>query len=241
MNYKIHDGKVSFFSNLIISLIFHRSSFLCIEMWSNGIQPGQLFDKESPSPLLIQYIRTPGMIPEGRALVPGCGRGYDVAMLAFSNRVAIGLDISEVAVAKANEYIASLPDSEFPYKRHSIILERSFFALDPSQNPEEDVFDFVYDYTFLCALDPSVRPDWAQQMAAIIKPGGLLMTMVYPIIEKEGGPPFAVTLDLYTELLSKWFVCEELRMVEKELCHIGRDGGEDGLGPRTGVGRWRRI
>jgi hypothetical protein len=36
------------------------------------------------------------MIPMGRALVPGMGRGYDVTHLAHPERVVYGVDIAEV-------------------------------------------------------------------------------------------------------------------------------------------------
>lgn len=40
-----------------------------------------------------------GMIPQGRALVPGMGRGYDVTLLASPEREVYGVDIVEVSLA----------------------------------------------------------------------------------------------------------------------------------------------
>lgn len=34
------------------------------------------------------------------------------------------------------------------------------------------------------ALDPSVRNDWADQMVSLLSPGGELVTVIYPIVEK---------------------------------------------------------
>ena len=72
------------------------------EMWEAGIAPGELFDKESPTPLLAKFIKE-DRIPSGRALVPGCGRGYDVTALAAPGRYVLGLDIAEKAVEAARE------------------------------------------------------------------------------------------------------------------------------------------
>ncbi len=109
----------------------------------------------------------------------------------------------------------------------------NFFDIKPENDDEK--FDFVYDYTFLCALDPSVRVDWAAQMASIIKPGGELFTLIFPITTKVGGPPFAVTLDLYSSLLLPvGFDCLHLEMLPPELCHRGREG-------MSGIGRWKRV
>jgi Thiopurine S-methyltransferase (TPMT) len=42
------------------------------------------------SPALLKLIAE-GKIPNGRALIPGCGRGYDVLALASENRIATGI------------------------------------------------------------------------------------------------------------------------------------------------------
>jgi hypothetical protein len=101
-------------------------------------------------------------------------------------------------------------------------------------------FNFIYDYTFLCALDPSIRGQWAAKMADLITPGGQLLTLIYPICDKVDGPPFAVNLDLIRQLLEPvGFECIELDMLPTELCHPGRDGTGPG-GAKSGTGRWIR-
>lgn len=147
-------------------------------MWKSGIEPGQRFDTGSPSPLLVHYIQNTHFIPHGRALVPGCGRGYDVTALATPHRSVLGLDIVQLAITAAQTRLESLDDRSC-YKPNCHFSTTSFFDLKPSTDDEK--YDFIYDYTFLCALDPSIRADWARQMAALTKPGGILLTLVYPI------------------------------------------------------------
>lgn len=225
--------------------VFHVTSNnyrCCTDYWSNGVEPGKMWDRVGPSPLLLKYVESTDYIPAGKALVPGCGRGYDLVALASAERSVIGLDISETGVAAAKDYLKTVPTSVFRNPENAEVQCRSFFDLDPASN-EKDSFDFVYDYTFLCALDPSIRADWADKMAQIIKPGGILLTLIFPIwvSPPATGPPFAVSLDLFEELLlPRGFECLELRMLEKDLCQEGRDGGLDGQGPFTAVGRWRR-
>lgn len=43
----------------------------------------------SSSPALLKLLAE-DQIPNGRALVPGCGRGYDVITLASATRKAVG-------------------------------------------------------------------------------------------------------------------------------------------------------
>ena len=110
----------------------------------------------------------------------------------------------------------------------------------------DNKFQFVYDYTFFCALDPSVRPQWAEKMAAVVAPGGELCTVIFPIGEKEGGPPFRVSFDDYKSLLSAvGFECVQLELLPPELCHKGRDGVTPseitGKVLSTGIGRWLKL
>ena len=65
-------------------------------------------------------------------------------------------------------------------------------------------FDLGYDYTFLCALHPSMRKDWATAWGKHLKPGGELITLIFPVDpSREGveGPPWPVTPELYKDLL----------------------------------------
>eukprot|EP00596_Hydrurales_sp_CCMP1899_P005758 CAMPEP_0119040280 /NCGR_PEP_ID=MMETSP1177-20130426/10154_1 /TAXON_ID=2985 /ORGANISM="Ochromonas sp, Strain CCMP1899" /LENGTH=218 /DNA_ID=CAMNT_0007005181 /DNA_START=203 /DNA_END=856 /DNA_ORIENTATION=- len=191
-------------------------------MWEAGIGPGQAFDTGSASPVLVQLIDA-NAIPEGRALVPGCGRGYDVLALASAKRTVIGLDIAELAVSAARNRIEALPSAEAPFKESMEFRQASFFDL-PSDDDQK--FDFIYDYTFLCALDLELRDQWAQKMADLVRPGGELMTLIFPISEtKEGGPPFKVSLKAVKELLvNVGFEEFQLELLPSELCHAGRDG-----------------
>jgi hypothetical protein len=45
----------------------------------------------------------------------------------------------------------------------------SFFDINTDR--DEDLFDFIYDYTFLCSFDPTVRTLWAEKMNSLLKIG----------------------------------------------------------------------
>ena len=207
------------------------------DLWVKGINIGDHFDTGTPSPYLLHLIKEK-QIPEGRALVPGCGRGYDVIALASPTRTAYGLDLVEEAVASAKEYCDSLSAEEKPAEGRANFICGSFFDL-----PTEDIaskYNFIYDYTFLCALNPSIRTQWAAKMADLVAPGGELLTLIYPIRDTEGGPPFSVNLELVRGLLEPvGFECMELKLLPPEMCHPGRDGSGPN-GGASGSGRWRR-
>jgi len=67
--------------------------------WEFGVTP---WDLGKPTPVIEHLVRS-GTLPNGRALVPGCGMGYDVVALACPERFVIGLDISDMAVKKAKQ------------------------------------------------------------------------------------------------------------------------------------------
>ena len=167
-----------------------------IDMWDGGLLPGQAFDACAASPLLLQYIAE-NKIPHGKALVPGCGRGYDVTALADEHRYVLGLDIAPKAVEAARIRLDVLSSDECKYKPNAHFSTTSFFEL----NEQDGLYDFIYDYTFLCALHPSVRPMWAQKMSRLVRADGVLLTLIFPIREMDDhGPPYAVSLDLVRQV-----------------------------------------
>ncbi|KAL8277751.1 hypothetical protein RQP46_009873 [Phenoliferia psychrophenolica] len=51
-----------------------------------------------------------------------------------------------------------------------------------------------------------MRPAWAEAYAGLIRQGGVLITMMWPIVgDREGGPPFSVSEEAYREALSPYF------------------------------------
>ena len=56
--------------------------------------------------------------------------------------------------------------------------------------------------SFFCAMDPEMRNQWGDAWAHWLKPGGVLVTLMFPV-EEEGrqGPPWPVPTDLYHKYL----------------------------------------
>lgn len=154
------------------------------DLWDKG--ESDLWDRGKPSPALIDLIEqrhdtVASHSGDGRrrtALVPvgvprsmhfkvtqrskGCGRGYDVVMLALHGFDAYGLEISSGAVAVAEAYAASELSQPSAYNfcdsasntretpGHVSFLRGDFFQKDWEANvPLESgmKFDLVYDYT----------------------------------------------------------------------------------------------
>lgn len=72
------------------------------KVWQQGsdgqrLVRGAKFDLGRAHQLLCKFVKD-GKIPNGRALVPGCGRGYDVGLLASASRHVTGLDLSTTGI-----------------------------------------------------------------------------------------------------------------------------------------------
>jgi methyl halide transferase len=188
------------------------------------VQPGSAARHLSPEPKLKHSLLSSW-------LLTGCGRGYDPIAFGKAGYDATGLDFAETGIASAKQELANT----HPAPAGSV----NFVCGDFFKHKPEHKYDVILDYTFLCALQPEQRPAWAAQMAELLAPGGELVTLIFPIIEKEGGPPFAVSIDTFKELLTPLGLhAIHLDFLPVELCHPGRDGQNGN--PRTALGRWRR-
>jgi hypothetical protein len=97
-------------------------------------------------------------------------------------------------------------------------------------------------------------------MSELVKVDGELLCLVYPIMEKEGGPPFAMSLDYVEQLCFPEFVpfsgfayegplrslpwsnaARAIEMLPPELCHSGRDGTGAPNAAATGIIRFKRV
>jgi protein-L-isoaspartate O-methyltransferase len=173
------------------------------DMWKRdgGLKPGQYFDASGSSKVLLQLLKhNPAPASGASALVPGCGRGYDVIEMAKVGYHALGLDIAPTAVAAAQAHNgACLKTAGLgAWPGSASFSTDDFFQIQPPAGG----FDLIYDYTFLCALDPAQRVQWAETMRRLIKPKtGELVTLIFPLGEYEGGPPHAMSKQLVSGLI----------------------------------------
>lgn len=203
------------------------------QMWGSGLGKGQAFDVGGVSAALAgELARMSVPDPGSSAFVPGCGRAYDALALArhgFSSVVA--MDLSPTAVARAQEELEASRDPA----AGKVVLRCADFFEEVTES-----YDFIWDCTFLCALDPSVRDQWATQQKKLLKPGGTLLTCVFPICQKVGGPPFAMSVPLVRDLLAP-IGFKSVRIHE---CADGEKhnpgGGATLGGPGTTLVAWQR-
>ncbi|OAL02056.1 S-adenosyl-L-methionine-dependent methyltransferase [Phaeosphaeriaceae sp. SRC1lsM3a] len=151
----------------------------------------------------------------GKALVPGCGKGYDVALLASYGYDAYGLEVSKHAADAANKYLSD--PGEGPFEGEYAIKDAKtgkgimkcllgdFFDDAWLKETSGKGFDLIYDNTFLCALPPSLRPKWAERMVELLSPDGILVCLEFPTHKpaKSAGPPWSLPPTVHQELLKR--------------------------------------
>ncbi|KHN93991.1 Thiopurine S-methyltransferase [Metarhizium album ARSEF 1941] len=200
----------------LISHFTNRSRAQQSEGWDSLWESDEndLWDRAMPSPALIDFIESKHdhlHAPPGRrlcALVPGCGRGYDVAMLALHGFDVYGLEVSAKGAEIARDYATrelvepheyNFGSKDWPKGQPGRvrIIAGDFFVRNWEQTlAQDDVkgFDLIYDYTFLCALLPEMRKDWGRRMRELVAPTGILVCLEFPMYKdvKAVGPPWGL-------------------------------------------------
>ncbi|KAJ5477935.1 hypothetical protein N7530_003444 [Penicillium desertorum] len=148
-----------------------------------------------------------------KALVPGCGRGVDVLLLASFGFDAYGLECSAAAIDACKK---EENDNASWYRvRDQTVgtgkvtwIQGDFFDdawLEKIGVPLNG-FDIIYDYTFFCALDPSMRPKWALRQTQLLSPSpaGNLICLEFPRHKdpQSAGPPYTSSSEAYMAHLS---------------------------------------
>ena len=135
-----------------------------------------------PNPSLGAHLarRAPA---RGTVAVPGCGRGHDARLLARRGYRVFGFDFVPDVVRAARE-LASRERLDVTFE------DRDVFGLAEAY---PRFFDGVWEYTCFCAIDPARRAEYIEVLSGILKPGGWLLACFFPMGEKAGGPPFAVS------------------------------------------------
>lgn len=182
--------------------------------WEAHYRRGETpWDKGAPCPGLIDFLAAEPM--RGRVLVPGCGLGHDVRALAGTAEEVVGLDIAPSALRAARA---------FPAVWRERYAFGDLFALPPRLR---GTFDWVWEHTCFCAIDPAQRAAYVEAVAGALHAGGQVLAIFYlePGQERpEDGPPFGVTPGELDALFSPRF--RLVRTWWPARAYPGREGRE---------------
>ncbi len=157
--------------------------------------PGRAdWDAGGPTPPLRAYLDQLPVARQPRILIPGAGRAYEAEYL--HRRGFRHVVVADLAPEPLAALAGRVPD--FPVAH---LWQADFFALPPTEP-----FDLLLEQTFFCALDPRLRPTYARQCAALLRPGGKLVGLLFDtIFPKATEPPFGGSRAEYHAYFAPYF------------------------------------
>jgi SAM-dependent methyltransferase len=171
-----------------------------VDFWQQRFLAGQTaWDRGQANPQLHAWVAD-GAIPPGRVCVPGCGSGWEVAVLARQGYDVTALDYAPAAVGQT---VALLGRDGLTAN----VVEANVLEWNPAQP-----FDAVYEQTCLCALHPDQWVEYAARLHAWLRPGGPLLAL-FMQTERRGsadqqvlGPPYHCDINAMRALFpaSRW-------------------------------------
>lgn len=154
------------------------------KFWEEIYQKKQTgWDLGGPTPVFSRLLDS-GLIAPGRVIVPGAGSGHDAREFARRGFDVTAVDFAADAVRELREQAGMGAALN--------VIQADIFKLPHSL---DGTFDYLLEYMCFCAIDPQRRPDYADLVARLLKPGGLYIHLAFPLGSHEGGPPYAVVAD----------------------------------------------
>lgn len=169
----------------------HQEDSSRTQFWVKRWEAGKLpWDLGHVPPDLTAFLTRAGLAPS-RALIPGCGSGYEVQAFHQAGFDVEAIDFSGPAVAHAREVLGPLGDR---------VIQGNFFKHDFAGRR----YGLVYERGFLCSLPPERWPDYIARMSELLLPGGRLVGLFLYGTEPEP-PPFPLTDETAQALFGRTF------------------------------------
>jgi SAM-dependent methyltransferase len=161
--------------------------------WEERYQVSDMpWDKGEASPGLVDFLAAHPELKRGWVCVPGCGTGHDVRAWATAGFDTVGYDIAPSAVRLGRERTAAAG------------LTARFEPGDFLRDAPSLLFDWVFEHTLFCAIDPRDRDDYVEAVLRWLKPDGNYLAVNYLIADTDG-PPFGTTRVELMERFSQHF------------------------------------
>jgi SAM-dependent methyltransferase len=158
--------------------------------WEQRYRHGDAhWDKGAPAPGLVDFLAAHAGPDRGSVLVPGCGYGHDVRAWARARYRSVGYDIAPSAI-RGCEALSPTGEPTAEYRVGDFLNDEPFVR-----------FDWIFEHTFFCAIQPAERLVYADAVTRWLCPGGNYLAVNYVNPEHPDGPPFPVSRD---ELLRRF-------------------------------------
>ncbi|MBI3853042.1 MAG: methyltransferase domain-containing protein [Verrucomicrobia bacterium] len=182
--------------------------------WEARYQTNDMpWEKGEASPGLVDFLAAHPALKRGTVCVPGCGTGHDVRAWARAGFTAVGYDLAPSAIRLSIErtkaaglsaqfqLVDFLRDSPRGIGDASSSL-RAVAGIPRGKPPQ--LFDWLFEHTLFCAIDPSERDEYVRAVLRWLKPDGQYLAVNYLIPDKDG-PPFGTTREELWQRFSPHF------------------------------------
>ena len=172
---------------------------MSLNYWEQRYQSSDMpWEKGAPSPGLVDFLAAHPDLPRGTVCVPGCGTGHDAREFAKAGFATFGFDIAPSAIQLAAR------------KTKAAGLNAQFQLADFLHDEPPQKFDWLFEHTLFCAIQPQERDEYVRAALRWLKPGGQYLAVNYLIPDKDG-PPFGTTREELWRRFSPHFeLVEEL-------------------------------
>jgi SAM-dependent methyltransferase len=161
--------------------------------WEGLYQANDMqWEKGAPSPGLVDFLAAHPDLPKTTVCVPGCGTGHDVRAWASAGFAATGIDVAPSAIRLSEEKTAASG------------LSATFQLGDFLHDTPNRLYDWLFEHTLFCAIDPNRRDDYVQAVQRWLKPDGQFLAVHYLIPDLDG-PPFGTTREEVVQRFSPHF------------------------------------
>lgn len=163
------------------------------QYWEELYQKGDTrWEKGEPSPGLVDFLAARPALPKGTVLVPGCGTGHDARAWARHGHTVTGMDIAPSAIEASRAKTASA-GLTIDFRQGNFLHDEPFRR-----------FDYIFEHTLFCAIQPNQRPDYVRALSRWLLPQGFYVAVFY-LIPDEDGPPFGTTRENVRSFFSPSF------------------------------------
>lgn len=150
------------------------------------------WEKGEPSPGLVDFLAKHSELKNETVCVPGGGTGHDAGEWAKAGFRVYGYDLAPSAVQLSRERATT-------NGWHAEFRQLDFLRDEPPFQ-----FDWLFEHTLFCAIQPDERDLYVRAVRRWLKPGGNYLAVNYLISDKDG-PPFGTTRDEVVQRFSPHF------------------------------------
>jgi len=165
--------------------------------WETRYRSNQAnWDLGTSTPVFKEMLEKKLIGDSGKIAILGCGKGHDALLFDEHEYLVTAIDFAPSALAALRKQA----------KKSNVFIETLQIDIFNLPGKLLHKFDYILEYVTYCAIDPGRRKEYIDNVSRLLKPGGILIGLFFPIDSREGGPPFSVDIAEIKSNLKKNFV-----------------------------------